>query len=108
MKSPEQAVLNAIASDIDQHPEVLRPVDAELAGRCRALTAGVDVDLDVPLPREPGAPRTIAVSHEMPRHARKRTPSKPRDKGPSQAGAVAASVVSHRAVCDSVRSADFV
>jgi len=54
MKSPEQAMLDAIARDIDQHPDVLRPVDAKLAGRCRALSAGLDVDLDVPLPREPG------------------------------------------------------
>ncbi|MCI4440237.1 transcriptional regulator [Tibeticola sp.] len=49
MKSPEQAMLDAIARDIDQHPDVLRPVDAKLAGRCRALSAGFDVDLDVPL-----------------------------------------------------------
>jgi hypothetical protein len=49
MKSPEQAVLDAFARDIDQHSEVLRPVDAKLAGRCRALTAGLDVE-----PREPG------------------------------------------------------
>jgi hypothetical protein len=54
MKSPEQAVLDAFARDIDPHPDVLRPVDAKLAARCRALTAGLDVDLDVPLPREPG------------------------------------------------------
>jgi hypothetical protein len=48
MKSPEQAMLDAIARDIDQHPDVLRPVDAKLTGRCRALSAGLDVDLDVP------------------------------------------------------------
>ncbi|WP_148089182.1 hypothetical protein [Tibeticola sediminis] len=47
-------MLDAIARDIDQHPDVLRPVDAKLAGRCRALSAGLDVDLDVPLPRELG------------------------------------------------------
>jgi hypothetical protein len=49
MKSPEQAMLDALARDIDQHPDVLRPVDAKLAGRCRALSAGFDVDLDVPM-----------------------------------------------------------
>lgn len=54
MKPPEQAVLDSIASGIDQHPEVLHAVDTKLAGRFRVLTADMDVDLDVPLPYEPG------------------------------------------------------
>ncbi|MFN3377361.1 MAG: type II toxin-antitoxin system PrlF family antitoxin [Burkholderiaceae bacterium] len=45
-------MLDALARDIDEHPEVLRPVDAELAARLRALAAGVEVDLDHPLPAE--------------------------------------------------------
>jgi hypothetical protein len=66
-------MLDAIARDIDQHPDVLRPVDAKLAGRCRALSAGLDVDLDVPLPRElgdAGMPCSVATATGLANHNR--------------------------------------
>ncbi|MDN5752580.1 MAG: type II toxin-antitoxin system PrlF family antitoxin [Nitrosospira sp.] len=39
-----QAMLDALAQDIDERPEVLRPIDAGLVEYVRSLVAGVDVD----------------------------------------------------------------
>ena len=47
-----QAMLDALADDIDCHPEILRPVPAELVYRIRSLVGGVEVDLNQPLPPE--------------------------------------------------------
>lgn len=47
-----QAMLDALADDIDHHPEILRPVPVELVYRIRSLVGDVEVDLDQPLPPE--------------------------------------------------------
>ncbi len=47
-----QAMLDALAQDIDERPEVLQPIDARLVEHVRSLVAGVEVDLDQPLPPE--------------------------------------------------------
>lgn len=47
-----QAMLDAPAQDIDEQPEILRPVDTELVDRLRSHIAGIEVDLDQPLPPE--------------------------------------------------------
>lgn len=47
-----RAMLDALAEDIDHRPDILRPVPAEFVERIRLLTAGVEVDLDQPLPPE--------------------------------------------------------
>lgn len=49
----ERTVLHALAQDIDEHPEVLQPVDAAFVERLQTLVAGVEVDLEQPLPPEP-------------------------------------------------------
>lgn len=41
--------LSFLARDIADHPERLRAIDAALVERLRALTSGVEVDLDAPL-----------------------------------------------------------
>ncbi|WP_200249818.1 hypothetical protein [Thiococcus pfennigii] len=45
-------MLDALADDIDHCPDIPRSVPADLAERIRRLTAGVEVDLDQPLPPE--------------------------------------------------------
>ncbi len=50
----ERTVLNALAQDIDERPEVLLPVDATLVKRMRHLVADVEVDLEQALPPEFG------------------------------------------------------
>jgi len=40
------AFLDLLERDIADHPERLRPMTPELAGRMRRLSAGIDVDLD--------------------------------------------------------------
>ena len=47
-----RATLNALANDIDHRPDILRPVPADLVERIRLLTAGVEINLDQPLPPE--------------------------------------------------------
>lgn len=47
-------MLDALAQDIDEHPEALRPVDAALVDRVKSLVADVEVDLDKPLLPELG------------------------------------------------------
>ncbi|MBK6974570.1 MAG: transcriptional regulator [Sterolibacteriaceae bacterium] len=47
-----KAMLDALADDIGRHPEILRPVPAELVYRIRSLVGGVEVDLDQQLPPE--------------------------------------------------------
>jgi len=54
MEAREELVLEVLARDIDERPDVPRPVDAQFVGRLRALVAGVEVDLDQPLPLETG------------------------------------------------------
>ncbi len=49
----ERTVLHTLAQDIDEHPEVLQPVDAAFVERLQTLVAGVEVDLEQPLPPEP-------------------------------------------------------
>ena len=49
----ERTVLHALAQDIDEHPEVLQPVDAAFVERLQTLVACVEVDLEQPLPPEP-------------------------------------------------------
>lgn len=46
------AMLDALADDIDHRPGILRRVPADLVERVRLLTAGVEVVLDQPLPRQ--------------------------------------------------------
>lgn len=48
----ERTLLRALAQDIDEHPEVLQPVDAAFIERMRRLVAGVVVDLGQPLAPE--------------------------------------------------------
>ncbi|MFT3717915.1 type II toxin-antitoxin system PrlF family antitoxin [Pseudorhodoferax sp.] len=43
------AFLEFLAHDIAAHPERLRPLDAGFAERLRALSSGVEVDLDAPI-----------------------------------------------------------
>lgn len=43
------AFLGFLADDMSRHPERLQALDAALAQRVQALTAGVAVDLDAPL-----------------------------------------------------------
>jgi prlF antitoxin for toxin YhaV_toxin len=47
-----QAMFDALANDIDHHPEILRPVPADLVYRFRSLVGDVEVDLDQPLSPE--------------------------------------------------------
>lgn len=47
-----RATLDALADNIDHCPDIPQPVPADLAERIRRLTAGVEVDLDQPLPPE--------------------------------------------------------
>lgn len=44
------AFLDALARDIETHPELLVPVAKELVDRIKALTEKCDVDLSAPLP----------------------------------------------------------
>ncbi|RCX08647.1 hypothetical protein IP95_02466 [Extensimonas vulgaris] len=46
------AMLDALADDIDHCPDILRDVPADLVERIRLLTAGVEADLEQPLPPE--------------------------------------------------------
>lgn len=48
-----QTTLDALARDIEDHPENLLPIDGDLVSRVRALVAGIEVNLDQPLPSEP-------------------------------------------------------
>lgn len=48
------ALLDVLARDIDERPEVLRPIEAEFVGRLHSLAGGLEVDLDQPLPPELG------------------------------------------------------
>jgi antitoxin PrlF len=41
--------LGLLAQDIEQHPERLRPLDANLRERVQALVGHIDVDLNEPL-----------------------------------------------------------
>lgn len=41
-----------LTQDIERHPERLRAINSDLIERVRALTEGVEVDLDAPLPAE--------------------------------------------------------
>ena len=52
--NPERIVPNDLMQEIDEHPELLRPVDAALVERMRRLVTSVEVDLDQPLPPELG------------------------------------------------------
>lgn len=45
-------MLDALADDIDHRPDIIRPVEAELVEQIRSLVAGIEVDLDQPLPPE--------------------------------------------------------
>lgn len=47
-----QAMLDELARDIEDHPENLQPIDAGLVNRIRSLVAGIEVDLNQPLPPE--------------------------------------------------------
>lgn len=47
-----EAFLGFLARDMRDRPERLREVDQELARRIDGLVAGVDVDLDQPLPTD--------------------------------------------------------
>lgn len=49
----KQVILDALGHEIAEHPERLVPVDAALIERLQTLVAGVEVDLDQPLPPEP-------------------------------------------------------
>ncbi len=49
-----QKTLAALAVEMEEQPWRILPVDAAFVSRIQALTAGVDVDLDRPLPLEPG------------------------------------------------------
>ena len=40
------AFLDFLERDIERHPERLQPVTVELVERIRALTAGIEIDLD--------------------------------------------------------------
>ena len=64
MNPPKEAMLAVLARDIDEHSELLRPIDAELVARLRALTAGVEVDLDCPLPKDPQGQTLFTVDAE--------------------------------------------
>lgn len=44
--------LDALRQHIDEHPEVLRPIDAGLVGRIHSLIESVEVDLNQRLPPE--------------------------------------------------------
>jgi antitoxin PrlF len=46
------AFLDFLARDIAQHPERLRPMNADLMRRARDLVAGVEIDMNAPLPEE--------------------------------------------------------
>lgn len=45
-------ILDFVDEEIERHPERLCVVDTAFAERLRALTEGVEVDLDAPLPDE--------------------------------------------------------
>ncbi len=49
----EQVMLDALGHEIAAHPKRLLPVDAALIERLQTLVAGVEVDLNQPLPPEP-------------------------------------------------------
>jgi antitoxin PrlF len=46
-------MLDALGHEIAAHPKRLLPVDAALIERLQTLVAGVEVDLNQPLPPEP-------------------------------------------------------
>ncbi|UUY07704.1 type II toxin-antitoxin system PrlF family antitoxin [Pseudomonas sp. J452] len=48
-----EALLEALARDIEANPERLMPVATELVARIKALVDGCDVDLSAPLPPDP-------------------------------------------------------
>lgn len=48
----EPAFLGFLARDIEAHPGRLVPIDTGLAECLKELTAGVDADLNAPLPAE--------------------------------------------------------
>ncbi|MGI8933331.1 MAG: type II toxin-antitoxin system PrlF family antitoxin [Phormidesmis sp.] len=43
-----------LAKDIEQNPQNLKPIDADLIERARSLVVGMDSDLDAPLSDEDG------------------------------------------------------
>ncbi len=51
-KSPEQVFLECLDEAIEQHPEQIKPLLPELLETARALTEGVEVDLDASLDDE--------------------------------------------------------
>ena len=46
--------INTLVSQVQAHELLCVPVDAGLVGRIRLLTAGIEVDLDQPLPPQLG------------------------------------------------------
>lgn len=44
--------LKLLAEDIENRPDRLRPLDANLLARTRSLVGNMTVDLDAPLPKE--------------------------------------------------------
>ena len=46
------AFLNFLARDIAAHPERLQAIDAGFVRRLQALTAGIEIDPDAPLPAD--------------------------------------------------------
>lgn len=44
------ALLDALARDIETHPELLVPIAKELVARIEALVGKCDIDLNAPLP----------------------------------------------------------
>lgn len=49
-----QRMLASLDLEVEERPWRIRSIDAAFVSRIQALTAGVDVDLDRPLPLEPG------------------------------------------------------
>jgi len=47
-----EAFLDLLADDIERYPERLRPLDPALVASMRELVAGVETNLDAPLPQE--------------------------------------------------------
>jgi antitoxin PrlF len=55
-EEPDPVVTNFLTfleADMAKHPDRLRPVTAEWLHELQGLVAGVEVDLDAPLPEEP-------------------------------------------------------
>ena len=48
----DQTALDALTQGIDERRKALRPVNAALVGRLRALVAGAELDFNRPLPPE--------------------------------------------------------